>query len=391
MSKKIILCATCLFGLERFVGEEIDALGYKRLETIDGRVYFEGDENAIAKANITLRCAERVLLVLNSYTADSFTSLFDGVKCIPWEDYIGKKDAFPVNGHSVKSTLFSIPDCQSIIKKAVVERLKTVYNCSWFEETGVNYRIEFFILNDKCDIMIDTSGVPLHKRGYRTQAGEAPIRETLASAMVKIARMRENVRLWDPFCGSATIPIEAALQMTNTAPGINRAFAAENYSFVNQLSFKTARDEARAAINKDTEFFAFATDIDSGVLETANENCRRAGVSKYIRVFQKDARRITKDDVRTTIVCNPPYGERLSSINEARKLYTDMGKAFSKLSPWQIYIITSEELFEKYYGRKCDKARKLYNGMIKCCYYQYYKNNSSVNFENGKRLLDKKG
>ncbi len=376
MNKKIVLCATCLFGLERFVGEEIDALGYKRVDTIDGRVYFEGDENAVARANIALSCAERVLIVLDSFKTDSFTSLFDGVKAIPWEDYIGKKDAFPVNGHSIKSTLFSVPDCQSIIKKAIVERLKLVYNCAWFEESGVNYRIEFFILNDKCDIMIDTSGMPLHKRGYRTEAGEAPIRETLASAMVKIARMRENVRLWDPFCGSGTIPIEAAMQMTGTAPGINRSFAAEKYSFVSPRSFKDARQAAKAAIKADTEFFAFATDIDGKVLETAKENCRRAGVSKYIRIFEKDALKITKDDVRTTIVCNPPYGERISSINEARKLYTDMGKRFSRLSPWQIYIITSEENFEKYYGKKCDKARKLYNGMIKCYYYQYYKNNT---------------
>lgn len=370
----MLFCATCLFGLERFVGEEIDELGYKRIETIDGRVYFEAESDAVSRLNINLRCAQRVLAVMKSFTAKTFTQLFDETKSVPWEDYIGRNDAFPVNGHSIRSALFSIPDCQSIVKKAIVERLKTSYDCSWFSETGVKYRIEFFILNDKVDVMIDTSGEPLHKRGYRIEAGVAPIRETLAAAMVKIARMREDVRLWDPMCGSGTIPIEAALLMTNTAPGINRAFAAEKYSFVNSAAWKKAREEARDKIKRDSGFFAFATDIDGEVLKIASENARRAGVEKCMRIFEKDVLKITKDDVRTTIVCNPPYGERLSSINEARELYTKMGSVFSKLSPWQIYIISNEEQFEKYYGRRADKARKLYNGMIKCYYYQYYKN-----------------
>ena len=225
MSNKYNYVASCLFGLEKFVGEEIDAVGGIRTETIDGRVYFSGDENVLAKANVGLRTAERVFIELARFNAESFTELFDNVKNIQWEFFIGKRDAFPVKGHSIKSKLYSIPDCQSIIKKAVVERLKNAYRVDWFEETGVKYQIEFFILNDTVSIMLDTSGVALHKRGYRTESGEAPIRETLAAALVKISRPREDVRLWDPFCGSGTIPLEAALIMTNTAPGIRRRFS----------------------------------------------------------------------------------------------------------------------------------------------------------------------
>lgn len=375
MSNKFNYAASCLFGLEKFVGEEIDAVGGQRTETIDGRVYFSGDENVLAKANINLRTAERVFIEAGKFTAETFTELFDGVKAIPWEFFIGRKDAFPVKGHSVKSKLYSIPDCQSIIKKAIVERLKNVYRIDWFEETGTKYQIEFFILNDKVSIMLDTSGAALHKRGYRTEAGAAPIRETLAAALVKIARPREDVRLWDPFCGSATIPLEAALIMTNTAPGIRRRFSAEKYAFLNEGIWKNAREEAVYAINRKCGFSALASDIDADVLRTAEANIKRAGMEKYVKTFVKDAVSIKKEDIRTTIVCNPPYGERLDSIREARMLYKKLGESFRQLSPWQIYVITTEEEFEKLYGKKADKVRKLYNGMLKCNYYQYFKNN----------------
>lgn len=373
MSNNYNYVASCLFGLEKFVGEEIDAVGGKRTDTIDGRVYFSGNESILAKANIGLRTAERVFIELARFNAESFTELFDNVKMIPWEFFIGKKDAFPVKGHSIKSKLYSIPDCQSIIKKAVVERLKNAYRIDWFEETGVKYQIEFFILNDNVSIMLDTSGVALHKRGYRTESGEAPIRETLAAALVKISRPREDVRLWDPFCGSGTIPLEAALIMTNTAPGIRRRFSGEAFEFLDKKIWMSAREEAVTAINRHCEFTAFASDIDEKVLKTANANIKRAGMEKYIKTFVKDATTLTKDDVRTTIVCNPPYGERLDSIREARNLYRRLGENFTKLSPWQIYIITTEEEFEKLYGKKADKVRKLYNGMLKCNYYQYFK------------------
>lgn len=378
MAQTFHYVATCLFGLEKFVGEEIDACGGKRTSTIDGRVYFTGTEEVLAAANLNLRTAERVFIEVGSFCADSFTMLFDGVKALPWESFIGRKDAFPVKGHAIKSQLHSVPDCQSIIKKAVVERLKSAYRIDWFEETDTKVQIEFFILNDTVSVMIDTSGVALHKRGYRTQAGEAPIRETLAAALVKIARPREDVRLWDPFCGSATIPLEAALLMTNTAPGLNRRFAAEDYAFLEHGIWLRAREEAHAKIHHRSEFRAYASDIDRSILKTAAANIRRAGMEPYIKCFEKDAATIQSDGVRTTIVCNPPYGERLDSIREARELYRRIGKNFPQLSPWQIYILTSEEEFERLYGKKADKVRKLYNGMIPCNYYQYFKKERST-------------
>ena len=365
--------AACLFGLEKFVGEEIDACGGKRTSTIDGRVYFDGDETLIAKTNLSLRTAERVYIELARFAAPTFAALFDGVKAIPWEQFIGREDAFPVKGHAVKSALTSIPDCQSIIKKAIVERLKEHYAADWFAETGVKYQIVFFLLNDEVSILLDTSGLPLYKRGYRTESGEAPIRETLAAAMVKIARPRENVRLWDPFCGSATIPLEAALIMTNTAPGLYRHFASEKYGFVPPSVFKTAREEALAALCPKTEFRAVASDIDEQVLKTAAANIRRARMEKYVSLKHMDALRIENDGVRTTIIANPPYGERMETVREARELYRKMGRVFPRLAPWQMYFITSEEDFESLYGVKADKVRKLYNGMIPCRYYQYFK------------------
>jgi len=370
------LVATCMFGLERFLGDEIDALGCKRIETIDGRVVFEDTEKDIAKTNINLRCAERILISVGSFEAHTFTELFDGVKSLPWENYIGKNDAFPVKGHSIKSTLFSVPDCQSIIKKAVVERLSSKYGIKWFEETGVLYQIEFFILKDKVTVMIDTSGVGLHKRGYRPAAGAAPLRETLAAAMVLTSRPRENVLLWDPFCGSGTIPIEAAMIMTNRAPGLNREFSAEKFDFLNKIIWKEAREEARALIDDSNAFEAFGSDIDKNVLEFAKENAKRAGVSDRIKFFEADARKIKKpEDRRGTIVCNPPYGERLLTPKEIEVLYREVGKNFASLAPWQVYILSSCFDFEGLHGKRADKVRKLYNGMIPCNLYQYFKNN----------------
>ena len=367
--------ATCLFGLERLVGEQVDELGYTRTNTIDGRVYFKGDASAVARCNINFRYAERLYIELATFNAKTFTELFDNVKKIPWELIISENDAFPVKGHSIKSALHSIPDCQSIIKKSIVNRLSEKYNIEWFEETGVVYQVEFFILDDKVSIMLDTSGAPLFKRGYRTESGLAPIRETLAAALVNLSRPRENVRLWDPFCGSGTIAIEAALMMTNTAPGLKRSFAAEKYAFLPKVIWENARIEAKEKITPDTEFCAFASDIDPEMLNVAKANIRRAGMEKYIKVFLKDATQIKSDGERTTIVCNPPYGERLETVKSARELYKKMGLCFKNLAPWQIYVITSDEEFEKYYGKRADKARKLYNGMIKCNYYQYFKRN----------------
>ncbi len=365
--------ATCLFGLEKFVGEEIDALGYKRLETIDGRVTFEGDISAIARCNLWLRSAERLFIKLGSFPAEDFTSLFDGTRDLPFENWIGRDDAFPVKGHSVHSKLTSIPDCQSIVKKAVAVRLAEEYGVERLSEEGVKYQIEFFIINDVATLMIDTSGVALHKRGYRPAAGEAPLRETLAAAMVKIARPREDVVFWDPFCGSGTIPIEAALIMTNTAPGLHRSFISEEFYDIPEKVWKDAREEARSLIKTDTSFVSYASDIDPKMVKTATENIARAGMEKYIKCFCKDALQIGKGGMKGTVVCNPPYGERLLTPYQAHKLYSDMGKAFSSLERWQIYVLTSDESFERHYGKKADKIRRLYNGMIKCNYYQFFK------------------
>ena len=371
--EKIQLVATCLFGLERMLGEEIDKLGFRRLDTMDGRVTFEGDLTAVPRANINLRFAERVFIKLGDFRAESFEELFEGTKALEWEKYIGKADAFPVKGHAIKSKLFSVPDCQSIVKKAVVNRLGSKYGVKWFEENGVKYQIEFFIFKDVATLMIDTSGVALHKRGYRPAAGAAPIRETLAAAIAATARPREDVLLWDPFCGSGTIAIEAAQMLSNIAPGLERGFAAEDFAAFPREMWESERKEARSKISTERKFEIYASDIDPEVLEFAKQNAARAGVSENIKFFIKDARTIEKLDRRGTIVCNPPYGERLLDGTDAEKLYREIGPVFAALEPWQIYIITSCESFERLYGRRADKVRKLYNGMIPCNLYQYFK------------------
>lgn len=365
--------ATCLFGLEGLLGEEIDALGGKRIDGIDGRITFKGDENSCAEFNINLRYAERLYLNLGSFEATTFTELFDGVKSLPWENYISRNDEFPVSGHSIKSKLFSVPDCQKIIKKAVAVRLGEKYGLTSLPETGTRYRIEFFLFKDKASLMIDLSGMPLHKRGYRPETVTAPIRETLAAAMVKLARPRENVLLWDPFCGSGTIAIEAAMLMKNIAPGIARHFSAENYPIFPEKSWKNAFEKARDSITS-TDFEAYASDIDDSCVEIARAAAERAGVADRLNIFTMDALDIDTLGKRGTIVTNPPYGERLLNKEEAEDLYRAMGQAFSRLDKWQIYVITQHENFCQLYGRRADKIRKLYNGMIPCYYYQFFKN-----------------
>lgn len=366
--------ATCLFGLEGLLGEEIDALGYKRIDNMDGRITFVGDVAAAAVCNINLRFAERLYLNLGTFEANTFTELFDGTKELPWEEMIGRDDEFPVSGHSVKSKLFSIPDCQKIVKKAICVRLCSKYGMNQLPETGVRYKVEFFIFKDKASLMIDLSGVPLHKRGYRPETVEAPIRETLAAAMVKLARPREEVLLWDPFCGSGTIAIEAVLQMKHMAPGLHRTFCSEAFPFFPKNTWNFAREAAEAAIITDSAFEAYATDIDPKCVEIATASAERAGVRDHINVFEMNALDIDTLGRRGTIVTNPPYGERLLSIEEAEDLYRAMGEAFRRLERWQIYVITQNERFPQLFGRRADKIRKLYNGMIPCYYYQFFKN-----------------
>ena len=370
---KFEIVATCLFGLEHLLGEEIDALGYERVATIDGRVTFRGDAEAVALANVFLRYAEHIYIKLGSFRATSFDALFEGVRDLPFEAFIGRDDAFPVKGHSIDSALHSIPDCQKIIKKAIATRLSEKYGIRWFPETGTVYRVEFFLLKDEATLMIDTSGEPLYKRGYRRATGPAPIRETLAAAMAAISRPREEVLLWDPLCGSGTIAIEAAMLMNNVAPGAHRSFAAEAFPAVGKAQFDAAREEAADLVTK-TAFEAFASDIDPAMVAATEQNARAAGVADTVRAFCADARRISADGRRGTIVTNPPYGQRLGERRGVETLYRELGAHFRALSPWQVYVITSDQEFEFYYGKRADKKRKLYNGMIPCTLYQFFKN-----------------
>ncbi len=371
----MLFTATCLFGLEKLVGEEIDSLGYTRIETIDGRVTFEAPPEAVARCNINFHYAERLYINMGSFTATTFEMLFQGVKAIPWEEYIGEYDIFPVSGHSIKSKLFSIPDCQKIIKKAVVTRLSSVYGRNIFPETETTYKIEFFLLNDKATLMIDTSGEGLHKRGYRTEANLAPIRETLACAMVTLSRPRDEVILVDPLCGSGTIPIEAARLDMNIAPGINRSFAAEQFAAFKTDMWDKARSEAREKERPPVRKI-FGFDIDENALEIARNNARRAGVT-HIVFENRNVKEFVSPipDARGTVVTNPPYGERLMDKESAYALYGEMGKAFRRNVPnWQLYIISSDEDFPRHFGRRADKCRKMYNGMIKCELFQFFKN-----------------
>ena len=364
----------CLLGLEKLVSDEVRRLGLSDVQAENGRVLCQGAWADCARLNVNLRCGARVIAVLARFPARSFEELFQGTKAVAWEEYLPLDAAFPVKGYSINSQLHAVPACQSIIKKAMATRLGEAYGLSYMPETGIKYQIEFFILKDRASLMIDTSGVALHKRGYRPQNAPAPLRETLAAAMVKMARPREDVLFWDPFCGSGTIPIEAAMLMTNTAPGLKRSFAAEDFPFIGKDVWESARKEARDAINTETKFEAYASDCDYSAVKLAATCAKQAGMEKYIKVFEKNALDIKADGRRGTIVCNPPYGERLSTIAESEKLYRDMGKSFARLGSWQIYVITSNESFERLYGRRADKKRKLYNGMIPCGFYQFFRN-----------------
>ena len=371
---KLQLVATCLFGLERLLGEEIDALGLKRIETMDGRVIFEGEEGDIPRANIALRCAERVFVLMGRFHAETFDQLYEGTKALPWSDWIGKTDAFPISGHSIKSRLTSIPACQKIVNRAVVDALSSKYGITWFEQnSGVTYSVEFFLLKDEAMLLIDTSGMALHKRGYRPHAGVAPLRETLAAAIALTARPRPDVLFWDPFCGSGTIAIETAMILQNRAPGLSRSFAGEQFERLPTLMWENAREAARAAIKTDTGCEVWASDIDEEMTDMTYDCAVRAGVEDCMNIFAHDARTIQKPDRRGTILCNPPYGERLMTEAEAADLYRAMGRCFATFEPWQIYVLTSCESFERLYGRRADKTRKLYNGMLPCYLYQFFK------------------
>lgn len=363
----------CLLGLEKLIADEMKDIGAENVKAENGRVLFSGDENILARANICSRYAERIQVLVGSFEAHSFEDLFQGTKALPWENWIGRFDAFPVKGYSLNSDLFSVSDCQSIIKKAVVERLKSKYSISWFDETGPVYQIQFSIMKNMVSLLIDTTGAGLHKRGYRLEAGGAPIKETLAASLCNLARLREYHTLYDPMCGSGTILIEGAMLANNIAPGVNRHFAAERWSNIDEKVWSEERQRAKSLENRESRFVAYGSDIDSATLEIAKANAERAGVSKYITFEKCDIKDFEPKTEKATIICNPPYGERLLDLQEAERLYKIMGEKFTAQRGRSYYVISPSEDFEYFFGRKADKRRKLYNGMIKCQLFMYFK------------------
>lgn len=366
--------APCLLGIEGLVADELKRMDIMNVKAENGRVFFEGDFRTMAKANIGSRYAERILVLLAEFPAYSFEDLYQGVNKIEWENWIGVDDAFPVKGHSVNSKLASIPDCQKIIKKSVVNRLNSKYHTTWLEETGSSHQIQFLIMKDKVSIMLDTSGIGLHKRGYRQNATIAPIKETLAAAMADLSHVRPYSNIIDPFCGSGTILIESALKALNIAPGLRRRFGAERWDCVPQEVWSLEREYAQDNINKSAEFQAYGYDIDNEAVELTMENARKAGVGSRIHVEQRNIKDFSSELERGAVICNPPYGERLLDMEQARELYKIMGGYFVKKQGWSYTIISPDDNFEKIFGRPADKRRKLYNGMIKCQVYMYFKN-----------------
>ncbi len=368
----IKFCCPCHFGLESVLKFEAGKIGGENVCAEDGKVCFEGDFETLAAANLWLRTAERVLIVMGSFEAQSFEELFQGVKGIAWEDYIAPNDAFPVKaGHSLNSKLSSIPDCQAIIKKAIVERLKTKYGVSWFAETDAPRTVRFSIIKDTVSIWLDTSGDGLHKRGYRRRSNAAPIKETLAAGIIDFARVKVDTELCDPMCGSGTFLIEGAYRALSVAPGIRRRFAAERWQQIPSDIWQKKRNEAKEAINKGGKFRAFGFDIDPDCADLSLDNARKAGVASRINVQQADAAKFVRRE-NSIVICNPPYGERLMEIRQAEELYKMLGQRLCPDKQHPCYIISPHEDFEKFFGKKADKRRKLYNGMIKCQLYMYY-------------------
>lgn len=363
----------CLLGLEGLIAEELRQLDAVEVTAENGRVLFKGDENLLARVNICSRFAERVQILVGSFHAESFEELFQGARALPWEEWIGLRDAFPVKGYSLNSQLFSVSDCQSILKKAVVERLKETYRIPWFEETGPIHQIQFSIQKNEVSLLLDTSGAGLHKRGYRPQANAAPIKETLAAALCSISRLRPYHTLYDPMCGSGTILIEGALMAMNIAPGLHRNFACDRWDQLDRGIWAREKERARENEKRDCEFLAYGSDIDPEAIRVAQLNAQQAGVAERIRFSVADVRDFQGVTERGTVICNPPYGERLLDNREAVRLYHTMGQVFERRHGWSYTVISPSETFESDFGRRADKRRKLYNGMIRCQAYMYYK------------------
>lgn len=364
--------APCHFGMEAVLKREILNLGLEIIKVEDGKVTFKGDESAFARANIFLRTTERILLKVGSFKATTFDELFEGTKALPWENFIPRDGKFWVTkANSVRSALFSPSDIQSIMKKAMVERLKTKYKVDWFSETGADYAVRVSLLKDEVTVGIDTSGESLHKRGYRKLTSLAPITETLAAAIILHTPWKADRILVDPFCGCGTFPIEAALIGMNIAPGINRNFAAENFSFLDKKIWDEARAEARDLIRHDVDLCIQGYDIDNDIISAARQNAKLAGVSDKIHFQAQDVRNLSNSNKYGFIITNPPYGERMEDKKDMPALYKLIGRVYNSLDSWSMFLITGYEEAENFIGRKADKNRKIYNGMLKSYLYEY--------------------
>ena len=371
--KTFELLVPCHFGLEAVLKKEIYDLGYEISKVEDGRITFLGDEEAICRANIFLRTAERVMIQVGRFRATTFEELFQGIKAIPWEEYIPEDGKFWVKkASSINSKLFSPSDIQSIAKKAMVERMKSKYNKEWFAEDGAPYPVRIFLLKDEVTVALDTSGESLHKRGYRTMTSKAPLTETLAAALILLTPWRPDRILVDPFCGSGTFPIEAAMIAANIAPGMNREFTAENWTnLIERKMWYECVKEAQDMIDVTVEVDIQGYDIDGEVIKAARENARRAGVDHMIHFQQRAVADLHHPKKYGFVITNPPYGERLEEKANLPELYTQIGKAYQNLDSWSMFLITSYEDAERYIGRKADKNRKIYNGMLKTYFYQF--------------------
>jgi len=369
---KVDIIATATFGLEAVVADELRNLGYDALHVENGKVTFGADESAICRCNLWLRTADRVRVKMGEFQAETFDELFEQTKALPWPDWIPGDGVFPVEGKSVQSKLFSVSDCQAIVKKAVMEKMKQKYHVNWFEEKGPSYPIEVALHKDRATLTIDTSGPGLHKRGYRRVGSIAPLKETLAAALVLLSRWRADTEFLDPFCGSGTIPIEAALIGQNIAPGMNRNFISEEWTAIPKELWRQARKETHDLALFDLPLPIRGTDIDGHVLEIARHNAAEAGLEGQIHFQKMPVSEVRSSKKFGKIICNPPYGERLGGSQEIATLYREIGKVFSHLDTWSFYILTACADFEKLFGKPATKKRKLYNGDIKVDFYQYF-------------------
>ncbi|BAM47408.1 THUMP domain-containing class I SAM-dependent RNA methyltransferase [Amphibacillus xylanus] len=373
MIKTVKLLATSAMGLEAVVANEVRALGYENVTVDNGKVIFEADLAAIPRCNLWLRSADRVKVIVGEFEAKTFDQLFESTKALNWQDYIPEDGAFPVIGKSVKSTLYSVSDCQRIVKKAVAEKLKQKHGVALnMPETGAMYRIEVALLKDQVTLTLDSSGQGLHKRGYRVGQGEAPLKETLAASLVQLTNWRPEFPLVDLFCGSGTILIEAALIGQNIAPGFNREFASEEWSFINQKLWDEAFEEAEQLANYDQKLNITGSDLNPKMIEIAKQNAIEAGLADLINWKQMNAADFHPKENNGYLITNPPYGERLNNQAEVETIYQQLGQAMNRNQSWSNYILTSNENFEKLYGKKATKKRKLFNGFIKVDYYQYF-------------------